>query len=616
MLLTGALALTTPKFADAQIAEKINPFRQPNQAKEIIWDNLSTKEQRESLLSQYLSEDKTDTITFRPGFNSGNFSTQLNLNFYGSGGFVFNPADTSFKYDLTNLEKFNIPLYYTSVSFSSGGHGLNAILVGDNPQDFSSWSFVEPQTDQIVQPGSQSMPSNSNVKIKNLKWVTNSTREEQTFLTFNIASGNPSLVSYDTARLVLERNFAPENFSLVSPSDGAIIDSCNDPMTFSWEKSVDRDAKDSVVYIPKIRNKNTGVEIALSETRDTSLTLSPRTLTKGNYEWFAYSTDSKETAFSDTADFTIKNTPPTPSVFTSPADKDTIKYDSGKFKPECALSTDADNDTINYLFKIKRIDKPGLDTSIVSKSNSIAIDSSILKPGSKYSLEGKVFDNEDTTDFSKKIEFFTPVASSPPVNTLPTQSKFIVPSESDTAKFSNGKFIIKYHSSKDDKDSMLYKIHLYSKDKSLDTTFLTPDTSIAVDSSMFKPGSENTLEGKTIAGKDTVDFSNKVKFYTPTITSVTNIGKPAMPENSSLSQNFPNPFNPSTRIKYSLKEKEKVSLKVYDLLGREVETLVEGEFPAGEYQTEFSGSKYSSGVYFYRLQAGDFVQVKKMVLSK
>ncbi len=84
----------------------------------------------------------------------------------------------------------------------------------------------------------------------------------------------------------------------------------------------------------------------------------------------------------------------------------------------------------------------------------------------------------------------------------------------------------------------------------------------------------------------------------------------------SLSQNYPNPFNPSTVISWQLAVGSFVSMKVYDILGNEVATLVDEEKPAGEYQVEFDGSKLASGVYFYRLTTKDNNAVKKFVLMK
>jgi photosystem II stability/assembly factor-like uncharacterized protein len=83
-----------------------------------------------------------------------------------------------------------------------------------------------------------------------------------------------------------------------------------------------------------------------------------------------------------------------------------------------------------------------------------------------------------------------------------------------------------------------------------------------------------------------------------------------------LSQNYPNPFNPSTTIKYSLTQAERVTLSIYDLLGREVVKVTDEEKPAGEYETTWNASAYPSGVYFLRMQAGQFSETKKIVLMK
>jgi hypothetical protein len=83
-----------------------------------------------------------------------------------------------------------------------------------------------------------------------------------------------------------------------------------------------------------------------------------------------------------------------------------------------------------------------------------------------------------------------------------------------------------------------------------------------------------------------------------------------------LYSNYPNPFNPSTKIKYLVAEKTFVSLKIYDVAGSEVASIVNREQVAGEYEIDFNASNLTSGVYFYKLQAGNFVETKKMILMK
>ncbi|MCH7770810.1 MAG: T9SS type A sorting domain-containing protein [Bacteroidetes bacterium] len=87
-------------------------------------------------------------------------------------------------------------------------------------------------------------------------------------------------------------------------------------------------------------------------------------------------------------------------------------------------------------------------------------------------------------------------------------------------------------------------------------------------------------------------------------------------EEFKLFQNYPNPFNPSTRIQYAVSSRQFVSLKVYDVLGNEIAVLVNEEKPAGTYELEWDASRFPSGVYFYQLRSGSFVQTKKMILLK
>jgi hypothetical protein len=83
-----------------------------------------------------------------------------------------------------------------------------------------------------------------------------------------------------------------------------------------------------------------------------------------------------------------------------------------------------------------------------------------------------------------------------------------------------------------------------------------------------------------------------------------------------LLQNYPNPFNPTTVVRYQLPVASDVRLSVYDLLGREVAVLVNERKPAGLYSVDFAGNGLASGVYIYRIVAGNFVSTRKMILMK
>ncbi|WP_448522310.1 T9SS type A sorting domain-containing protein [Schleiferia thermophila] len=117
-----------------------------------------------------------------------------------------------------------------------------------------------------------------------------------------------------------------------------------------------------------------------------------------------------------------------------------------------------------------------------------------------------------------------------------------------------------------------------------------------------------------ITQKDTIEFmitsSDGIMMMKSFIFSYTG------PKEFKLEQNYPNPFNPATSIQYQVSSISTVSLKVYDILGREVATLVNEEQQPGYYEVQFNGSSLASGLYIYRLQAGSFVSVKKMMMVK
>jgi len=139
----------------------------------------------------------------------------------------------------------------------------------------------------------------------------------------------------------------------------------------------------------------------------------------------------------------------------------------------------------------------------------------------------------------------------------------------------------------------------------------------------FIKGSNNSNSTKNYSYTDLSPVNGKIEYrlkqidvngsykYSNTIEVST-----AIPANFSLAQNFPNPFNPTTVIHYSIPKAEYVSLKVYDELGNEAATLVNENKDAGSYKVSFNGANLSSGIYFYKINAGEFSNVKKLILIK
>ncbi len=100
------------------------------------------------------------------------------------------------------------------------------------------------------------------------------------------------------------------------------------------------------------------------------------------------------------------------------------------------------------------------------------------------------------------------------------------------------------------------------------------------------------------------------------ITGIRNLPEETVPNEFELMQNYPNPFNPTTTIEFTIPKHALVNIKIYNVLGKEISTLVNEEFKAGAYQIQLNAKSLSSGLYFYRISAGSFMQTRKLLVVK
>ena len=149
---------------------------------------------------------------------------------------------------------------------------------------------------------------------------------------------------------------------------------------------------------------------------------------------------------------------------------------------------------------------------------------------------------------------------------------------------------------------------LYESDDNGDNWFLVNG---GLNDSKYILSLEITNSGFLFAG---MDYYGIYKSANKVVTTLNE--ENTVPSKFELMQNYPNPFNPSTSIEYSVPSNEYVLLKVYDLLGNEVNTLVNERQSAGNYEVNFDASNLASGIYFYRIQSGSFIQTKKLMLLK
>jgi len=130
-----------------------------------------------------------------------------------------------------------------------------------------------------------------------------------------------------------------------------------------------------------------------------------------------------------------------------------------------------------------------------------------------------------------------------------------------------------------------------------------------IDTSVFSGGSNLYFTAPMTAPSVHV-----FKIFRETITGIEINGN--VPESYNLYQNYPNPFNSTTKLRFEISELRFVSLKIFDILGREVATLVNEQLKPGSYESEWDAAGFTSGVYFYKLETTDFSETKKIILIK
>lgn len=205
------------------------------------------------------------------------------------------------------------------------------------------------------------------------------------------------------------------------------------------------------------------------------------------------------------------------------------------------------------------------------------------------------------------------------VNHPPSSAKLLLPANRDTIKLFSPPVDIKFvwHKSSDpDKDDTL-KYSLFIRGPGFDTTIYPILDSVYVLHKMSRlqvaslyRWSVKVTDGFTAAITDTFTFRTSDRILGAELVT------DQLTIKYVLEQNYPNPFNPSTHFQFSIANVQYVTLKIYDLMGREVETLVNEEMKPGNYSITWNAEKYSSGMYLYRIQAGNFIEAKKLLLMK
>lgn len=249
------------------------------------------------------------------------------------------------------------------------------------------------------------------------------------------------------------------------------------------------------------------------------------------------------------------------------------------------------------------------------------------------SLSEKI--NAATFDLNGNIYAVTQSGKFLQVNPYNAQSNVIstktIPYQSICYDVNSGKFYTTLNSTNNDIKNAIYEITATNGD----TVRIATTNKNKIIGGIAADGYGNlflipTPEGLKYAGLYKFNITNKtidslgntnlrnlrsIAFVPQNITSVYDFAN-NIPQTYNLYQNYPNPFNPTTTIQFSIPERTNVKLSIFDVLGREIQTIVNDELSAGTYKFNFNANYLSSGIYFYRIDAGKFSSVKKMILMK
>ncbi|MBI88843.1 MAG: hypothetical protein CMG60_02045 [Candidatus Marinimicrobia bacterium] len=413
-------------------------------------------------------------------------------------------------------------------------------------------------------------------------------------------------------------NTAPESFELVSPSSGEVLTSTT--VTFDWEVAVDPDPFDVVTYHVHVESESQSWDFELTpETSDdTQITPEISFPDNGVYHWSVTADDMRGGVTENIGGprmfvINLANDPPSISTLIAPIDGSIQSDLTPSFHWSSSLDPDP-FDEVSYEMSWWALAE---DPDIIT----IPVDTNGLTPAwplydnRAYGWTISSFDDNGEESLSDTAYFFTDQEPEPPmtfstvspindVEGIGTEVEFIWNHASDPDPVEVIHYQLVYAT--DWTDSSTYVFSGMLEDTSL--TVVLNDNSqyywgvIAHDSDGFMVGSNNETPNSLVVGTLSIDGVN-------------------VPEVFALHQNYPNPFNPTTQIRYDLPEDAMVQVRVYDLIGRSIRTLVMEKQSAGYKSitwdaTSDLGEPVSAGMYIYTIQAGSYRANKKMLLVK
>jgi len=416
-------------------------------------------------------------------------------------------------------------------------------------------------------------------------------------------------------------NSYPIPFSVISPTNGADIDTVSP--TFTWHPSTDNDLNDVVVYnihlgesVEDIEPVYTGIVPWIN---DTTFTLLEPLNDNTTYYWKVIAQDLSGAPMENIEGFqtfnvNLGNESPSQVTLVAPIEGSIQTNLQPNFYWTESIDPDP-QDSITYTLNWWPISPLPVIYGVVLDTNGYAPADS-LTDNSLFEWRVEARDEFDSTSMSDTSYFYTDAFPEPPLafNTVEPQNDQTV--LSDTVLFIWNRTI-----DPDPLDEVWYKL-AYTTDWTDSSTYMYID--VGLDTSAILYLDMNTEYFWQVSALDndgltTFSDENQVNRL---IIGILSIGEEGLiPELFALHQNYPNPFNPITTIQYDLPVASNVQIVIYDLLGRQISTLVNRVEESGYKQiiwnaNNTNGQPIGAGVYFYQIRSGEFVQTKKMILLK
>ncbi len=623
------------------------------------WNKLSTREQRNEWFNKVLKIDKTNEQPYTSWFTCGRFSQQTALHFSGYGSeFRYHELDGG-------QTQFNIPVY--CVSNDLAAHAYNAILVGDNPLSFTDWRFFEPQNDLDVHPGDWNMPLGSNVEISNMFGGESATK-----IVFHIESNSSYSIVTVNNDFIINRSL---NVPSVKPQNipyffnPRVLDIDNGMFLCQrYRNDMSRTNDIHILDLNDISSLNITSGKALTNEVNYSYLLDLLKSEDGTYHllWKGKPEYNPGLFYGvlDIATGTLKNikrlSSSTPfidnaKIVVLPNGEIHVFWNmEGIFWTKCvngiwstaqqivttnilwypwfdqsyrafycfdAVGTKSGyidlvlnetgqiNNSYYGILKHLRYNGNWGQTNIIDSISTRWTDDEMMGVKLIPDIDNKTQMvyckmNSDSTDNYLLYRYYDGISWS---NSVILDKNF-QPICPNLIRVNNSEYFLVWQRLINNSHTLSWK--KYSHGNWSDLQNITTEQDAQNPSSMYKNNSlyvvYSTLSDSTV----TINY----KSISP-IVNVSN-NESLIAKSFKLEQNYPNPFNPITTISYSIPKTCLVAIKVYDVLGREINTIINDEKSAGNYKIEFDGSKYASGIYFYTMQAGDFTETKKLILLK